>query len=74
MIGLVILEPDFGGSAILFMIVFVMYSVSGIPTRLAVYWLVGLLLGIVLLMAILLFWTPGFILSISALARFCPSL
>ena len=43
------------------MIVFVMYSVSGIPTRLAVYWLVGLLLGIVLLMAILLFWTPGFI-------------
>ncbi len=40
---------------------FVMYSVSGIPTRLAVYWLVGLLLGIVLLMAILLFWTPGFI-------------
>lgn len=61
MIGLVILEPDFGGSAILFMIVFVMYSVSGIPTRLAVYWLVGLLLGIVLLMAILLFWTPGFI-------------
>ena len=49
------------GSAILFMIVFVMYSVSGIPTRLAVYWLVGLLLGIVLLMAILLFWTPGFI-------------
>ncbi|MDT9607521.1 FtsW/RodA/SpoVE family cell cycle protein [Lactobacillus paragasseri] len=61
MIGLVILEPDFGGSAILFMIVFVMYSVSGIPTRLAVYWLIGLFVGIVLLMLVLLVWTPGFI-------------
>lgn len=61
MIGLVILEPDFGGSAILFMIVFVMYSVSGIPTKLAVYWLIGLLVGIVLLMLVLLVWTPGFI-------------
>jgi cell division protein FtsW len=61
MIGLVILEPDFGGSAILFMIVFVMYSVSGIPTKLAVYWLIGLFIGIVLLMLVLLVWTPGFI-------------
>ena len=61
MIGLVILEPDFGGSAILFMIVFVMYSVSGIPTKLAVYWLIGLFVGIVLLMLVLLVWTPGFI-------------
>lgn len=61
MIGLVILEPDFGGSAILFMIVFVMYSVSGIPTQLAVYWLIGLFVGIVLLMLVLLVWTPGFI-------------
>ncbi|GAB2066552.1 FtsW/RodA/SpoVE family cell cycle protein [Lactobacillus gasseri] len=61
MIGLVILEPDFGGSAILFMIVFVMHSVSGIPTKLAVYWLIGLFIGIVLLMLVLLVWTPGFI-------------
>lgn len=61
MIELVILEPDFGGSAILFMIVFVMYSVSGIPTKLAVYWLIGLFIGIVLLMLVLLVWTPGFI-------------
>lgn len=61
MIGLVVLEPDFGGSAILFMIVFVMYSVSGIPTKLAVYWLIGLFIGIVLLMLVLLVWTPGFI-------------
>lgn len=61
MIGLVILEPDFGGSAILFMIFFVMYSVSGIPTKLAVYWLIGLFIGIVLLMLVLLVWTPGFI-------------
>ncbi|WP_290078411.1 FtsW/RodA/SpoVE family cell cycle protein [Lactobacillus taiwanensis] len=61
MIVMVILEPDFGGSAILFMIVFVMYSVSGIPTKLAVYWLIGLFAGIVLLMLFLLVWTPGFI-------------
>ncbi|WP_276805034.1 FtsW/RodA/SpoVE family cell cycle protein [Lactobacillus hominis] len=61
MIGLVIIEPDFGGSAILFMIVFVMYSVSGIPTKLAIKWLVALFVAIVLLMVVLLVWSPDFI-------------
>lgn len=61
MIALVIFEPDFGGSAILFMIVFVMYSVSGVPTKLAIKWLIGLFAAIVVLMLVLLVWQPGFI-------------
>ena len=61
MIALVIVEPDFGGSAILFMIVFVMYSVSGIPTRLALRWLAALFIAVVALVFILLVWEPGFI-------------
>lgn len=61
MIALVIVEPDFGGSAILFMIVFVMYSVSGIPTKLALRWLAALFIAVVALVFILLVWEPGFI-------------
>ena len=61
MIALVIVEPDFGGSAILFMIVFVMYCVSGIPTKLALKWLTALFIAVLLLVFILLVWEPGFI-------------
>lgn len=61
MIALVIVEPDFGGSAILFMIVFVMYLVSGIPTKLALRWLALLFVAVVALVFILLVWEPGFI-------------
>ncbi|QNQ80586.1 FtsW/RodA/SpoVE family cell cycle protein [Lactobacillus sp. PV034] len=61
MIALVIVEPDFGGSAILFMIVFVMYLVSGIPTKLALEWLATLFIAIILLVFVLLVWEPGFI-------------
>lgn len=63
MIALVIVEPDFGGSAILFMIVFVMYSVSGIPTKMALQWLAILVTAIIILLFVLLVWEPGFIKS-----------
>lgn len=63
MIALVIVEPDFGGSAILFMIVFVMYSVSGIPTKMALQWLAILVAAIIILLFVLLVWEPGFIKS-----------
>ena len=63
MIALVIVEPDFGGSAILFMIVFVMYSVSGIPTKMALQWLGILVAAIIILLFVLLVWEPGFIKS-----------
>lgn len=60
---LVILEPDFGGSAILFMIVIVMYSVSGIPSRIVLRWLLILALLVFGLVAIILAWNPKFLQS-----------
>ncbi len=41
---LVIVEPDFGGTAILFMITLVMFSVSGVPTKIALAWLIGIVI------------------------------
>lgn len=58
---LVILEPDFGGSAILFMIVIVMYSVSGIPSRIVLRWLLILAVLVFGLVAIVLAWNPKFL-------------
>ncbi len=58
---LVIVEPDLGGTAILFMITLVMFSVSGIPARLALTWLIGIALVIGLVVLIIIIWSPEFL-------------
>ncbi len=61
MMGLVIIEPDFGGTAILFMIALVMFSVSGVPTGIAIRWLFSIAIGVGLLCFILITWNPSFL-------------
>lgn len=61
MMCLVIVEPDFGGTAILFMIVLVMFSVSGVPTKIALSWLLGIALIVFLVFLIVVSWNPKFL-------------
>ncbi|NJJ05398.1 FtsW/RodA/SpoVE family cell cycle protein [Lactobacillus jensenii] len=59
--ALVIVEPDFGGTAILFMIVMVLYAVSGIRAGLVLTWmfiLLGLVIGFV---SLIIVWNPKFL-------------
>lgn len=70
MIALVILEPDFGGAAILFMIIFIMYLVSGIPTKKAVQWLVILLVLIFATLFLMINFAPSFMKNSYQLQRF----
>ncbi|MCP9316521.1 putative peptidoglycan glycosyltransferase FtsW [Lactobacillus helveticus] len=58
---LVIVEPDLGGTAILFMITLVMFSVSGIPAKLALTWLMGIALFIGLVVLLIIIWNPEFL-------------
>ena len=58
---LVIVEPDFGGTAILFMITLVMFSVSGVPTKLALTWLAGIVILVAAVFFIVVAWNPGFL-------------
>ena len=58
---LVIVEPDFGGTAILFMITLVMFSVSGVPTRLALTWLMGIAIFVGLVFILVVTWNPEFL-------------
>lgn len=61
MMALVIIEPDLGGTAILFMIALVMFCVSGIPTMLAIRWLLGIVAGVFVVFIIIVQWNPGFL-------------
>lgn len=61
MMFLVILEPDFGGTAVLFMIVLVMFSVSGIPTQIAVRWLLAIFVLVLLVFFLVVAVNPGFL-------------
>lgn len=70
MIFLVILEPDYGGAAILFMIVFVMFSVSGIPTKLAIRWLIALVVLVVGGIFLVINFEPSFMKNSYQLQRF----
>lgn len=70
MMILVVMEPDFGGTAILFMIVFVMYLVSGIPTKTAVTWLLVLVVGILAVLFIVINFEPAFMKNSYQLQRF----
>lgn len=58
---LVVVEPDIGGTAILFMITLVMFSVSGVPTRLALAWLIGIFLTVLVVVGIVIAWNPDFL-------------
>ena len=63
MMALVIVEPDLGGTAILFMIALVMFSVSGIPASLAIKWLLGIIVGVLLVVLLIIIWNPKFLQS-----------
>lgn len=61
MMFLVILEPDFGGTAVLAMIVIVMFSVSGVPAKNAVFCLIGIGISVFLLIFLIIKWNPEFL-------------
>lgn len=61
MMFLVILEPDFGGTAVLAMIVIVMFSVSGVPAKNAVLCLIGICISVFLLIFLIIKWNPEFL-------------
>lgn len=61
MMFLVIIEPDFGGTAVLAMIVIVMFSVSGVPAKNAVLCLIGIGISIFLLVFLIIKWNPEFL-------------
>ncbi|MCT7735226.1 MAG: FtsW/RodA/SpoVE family cell cycle protein [Lactobacillus iners] len=61
MLFLTILEPDFGGTSILFLIVCIMYSVSGMPIKYAVGGLLILLFAVLAIVFLLLHFKPAFI-------------
>ena len=61
MMALVIVEPDFGGTAILFMIALVMFSVSGIPASLAIRWLIAIVIAVFAVFFLVIFWNPKFL-------------
>ena len=61
MMFLVILEPDFGGCAILAMIVIIMFSVSGVPAKNAVLCLIGIAVGIYLFVFMIIKLNPAFL-------------
>ena len=63
MMALVIVEPDLGGTAILFMIALVMFSVSGIPASLAIKWLLGIIVGVLLVVFLIIMWNRKFMQS-----------
>ncbi|BDR60425.1 FtsW/RodA/SpoVE family cell cycle protein [Lactobacillus xylocopicola] len=61
MMLLVIVEPDFGGTAILGMIVVVMFAVSGIPARKALFCLISMGLIVFLVVVLIIKWNPDFL-------------
>lgn len=61
MMFLVVLEPDLGGTAILAMIVIVMFSVSGVPAKKAVLCLLAIAIGVFFLVFLIIKWNPKFL-------------
>ena len=59
--ALVIVEPDFGGTAILFMIALVMFSVSGVPASIAIKWLLGIVVAVFIVFFLVVTWNPKFL-------------
>ena len=67
---LVSIEPDFGGTAILFCLVLIMYSVSGIPTGYALLSLIGITILVVGGFSLIVAWNPSFLQDVYVYKRF----
>lgn len=61
MMFLVLIEPDLGGTAILAMIVIVMFSLSGISAKKVVFWLIIIAITVFLLVYLIVTWNPKFL-------------
>ncbi len=61
MMFLVVIEPDLGGTAILAMIVIVMFSLSGIPVKNALIFLFSIAATVTLLVFLIIHWNPKFL-------------
>lgn len=66
----VMIEPDFGGTAILFCLVLIMYSVSGIPTGYALLSLIGITILVVGGFSLIVAWNPSFLQDVYVYKRF----
>lgn len=67
---LVLIEPDFGGTAILFCLVLIMYSVSGIPTGYALLSIIGITILVVGGFSLIVAWNPSFLQDVYVYKRF----
>ena len=67
---LVLIEPDFGGTAILFCLVLIMYSVSGIPTGYALLSIIGITVLVVGGFSLIVAWNPSFLQDVYVYKRF----
>lgn len=67
---LVLIEPDFGGTAILFCMVAIMYSVSGMPSGYAILSLLGILLMVIGGFSLIVHWNPSFLQNVYVYKRF----
>ena len=67
---LVLIEPDFGGTAILFCLVLIMYSVSGIPTGYVLLSIIGITVLVVGGFSLIVAWNPSFLQDVYVYKRF----
>ena len=67
---LVLIEPDFGGTAIIFCLVLIMYSVSGIPTGYILLSIIGITVLVVGGFSLIVAWNPSFLQDIYVYKRF----
>lgn len=67
---LVLIEPDFGGTAILFCLVLIMYSVSGIPTGYILLSIIGITVLVVGSFSLIVAWNPSFLQDVYVYKRF----
>ena len=67
---LVLVEPDFGGTTILFCLVLIMYSVSGIPTGYILLSIIGITVLVVGGFNLIVAWNPSFLQDVYVYKRF----
>lgn len=67
---LVLIEPDFGGTAILFCLALIMYSVSGIPTGYVLLSIIGITVLVVGGFSLIVAWNPSFLQDVYVYKRF----
>lgn len=67
---LVLIEPDVGGTTILFCLVLIMYSVSGIPTGYILLSIIGITVLVVGGFNLIVAWNPSFLQDVYVYKRF----